>query len=348
MSLTHTKFSRRTFLKAIAGTAVSASFAHSAFAQTPLRLSLIPLQDVLPLGFANTEGMFEAAGLPVELVGISSRRERSSALLSNNLDGVVTDISDLLFGRGNAGADLLITSTAFENIGDTRQLALLASGFSNVSDLDNLFTQINDQQRNSITVSRRTDFELVTDELLSSIGISVIPELHYADTDDLVNAATLLVGGSVLSAVLPEPLAIITEENELIDEAFLSRSVFNFESISLPPTIVVFRREVVEQREADVALFYEVYNQAIDDINNAARDTVREAAVVNSIELFLPGISREELPANFGENYDIPTFTTPGQLDEAAFNRVMSWATNKGYLFGDVDFNAAIDYRFIS
>jgi len=348
MSLTHNRFSRRTFLKAIAGSAVTASFAHNAFAQTPLRLSLIPLQDVLPLGFANTEGMFEAAGLPVELVGISSRRERSSALLSNNLDGVVTDISDLLFGRGNAGADLVITSTAFENTGDTRQLALLASGFSNVENLDNLFSRLNNQQTNSITVSRRTDFELVADELLISMGIQVDPTIHYADTDDLVNAATLLVGGSVLSAILPEPLAIITEDNELIQPEFLSRSVFDFDTITLPPTIVVFRREVIEQREADVALFYEVYNQAIDDINNANRDTVREAAVVNSIELFLPGISRDELPENFGQTYIIPTFTTPNQLVEDQFARVQNWAIDKGYLFEEVDLNAAIDYRFIS
>lgn len=346
--MTHTTFSRRTFLKAIAGSALTLGFGQRAFAQESLKVSLSPLQDVLPLAFADSEGMFEAAGLQVEFVGISSRRERSSALLSNNLDGVVTDISDFLFARGNAGSDLFITSTAFKDTGTTRQLALLASGFSNVTTLNQLFGQINNQQSNSITVSRRTDFEMVTDEFLESVGIIVDPAIHYADTDDLINAATLLVGGSVLSAVLPEPLASITQNNPLIQSAFLSNSVFDFDTITLPPTIVIFRREVIQQRQSDVALFYEVYKQAIDDINNASQNTVRQAAVTNSLQLFLPGLDPNSLPANFGSTYAIPTFTQPMQLAEAEFNRVHNWATDKGYLFGNVNLDQAVDYRFIT
>lgn len=341
------KYSRRDFLKGLAAGACLWSVDRRALAQRPLRLSLPPLQDVLPLGFAHNEGMFEAAGLAVELVGVSSYRERSSALLSNNLDGVVSDVSTLLFGRGNAEADIVITSTAFEVVDNTRQVALLASGFFNVSDLETLLKRINDRAANKITVSRRTDFELITDELLTSLGITVDPELYYADTDDLINAATLLVGGSVLSAVLPEPLAVLTEQNELIEEQFLSRSVSNFEDIPLPPSVVVFRREVIEQRPAEVERFYQVYRQAVDQTNAASKDAVRESAILNTLELFLPGLSRSELPQNFGSNYQIPTFPQPRALLEDEFNRVLAWAQRKGYLQGPVDFGTSVDFRFI-
>lgn len=342
------KHSRRAFLKGVAGGALALAWKTRVFAQAqPLRLSLPPMQDVLPIGFANTEGIFAKAGLPVELVGISSGRERSAALLSNSLDGVVSDVSNLLFNRGNAEADLVITSTAFEIVDDTRQIALLASGFFNVTDVDGLLKLINDRPQNSITLSRRTDLELVTDELLNSLGVVVDPEVHYADTDDLVNAATFLVGGSVLAAVLPEPLAIITEQNELIDEQFLSKSVSDFENISLPPSLIVFRREVIEEREAEVALFYEIYRQTIDTLNNTPSDTVRELAIVNTIELFLPGLSRSELPKNFGESYQIPIFPQPRALLEEEFFRASAWAKAKGYLFSDVDFESSIDFRFL-
>jgi NitT/TauT family transport system substrate-binding protein len=343
-----TKFTRRSFIKGMAASALVLNMGVAGRAQTPLRISLPPLQDSVPMAFANTENMFADAGLAVEFIGISSRSERSSALLSNNLDGVVSDISTLLFNRGNAEADVVITSTAFEVVDESRQLALLASGFFGVEDIDGLLRRINNQPQNSILVSRRTDFELMTDELLESVGIQVNPDIQYADTDDLVNAATFLVGGSVLSAVLPEPLAILAEDNELIDEAFLSKSVSNFETVPQLPSIVVFRREVLESRADDIATFYEVYNQAINAINDSSNDSVRESAINESIALFLPDLTRSELPSNFGDSYIIPTFPSPGILNQEDFDRVQAWAKRKDYLFGDVDFDAAVDFRFVS
>lgn len=339
--------SRRAFLKGLAAGAFLLGAGRRGAAQTPLRLSLPPLQDVLPLGYAHNEGLFDAAGLAVELVGVSSHRERSSALLSNNLDGVVSDVSTLLFGRGNAAADIVVTSTAFEVIDDTRQVALLASGFFNVSDLETLLKRINNRAANKITVSRRTDFELITDELLTSLGIKLDPELYYVDTDDLINAATLLVGGSVLSAVLPEPLAALTEQNELIEEQFLSKAVSDFDNIPMPPSVVVFRREVIEDRQAEVALFYDVYRQAVDEVNAASKDAVRESAILNTLELFLPGLSRSELPQDFGDDYKIPTFPQPRALLQDEFTRVLAWTQQKGYVQGQVDFDTAVDFRFI-
>lgn len=341
--------SRRTLLKALAGSALTLGVGHRVRGQRPpLRLSLPPLQDVLPLGFAEAQGLFKAAGLPVEFVGISSQRERSSALLSNNLDGLLGDISTLLFNRGNAEADVVITSTAFETIDGTRALALLASGFFNVPDLDTLIKRIDDRPQNSITLGRRSDMELVADDLMASVGVTVDPEVFYADADDLVTSATLLVGGSVLASVLPEPLAALTEQNELIDPQFLSKSVSNFESVALLPSIITFRREVVEQRQDDVALFYEVYREAINIVNTASQDVARESAILTTLELFLPGLSRSQLPQNFGQVYTIPRFPLPRALTADEFSRVSQWALDKQYLFSDVAFDAAVDFRFLS
>ena len=343
-------FSRRTFLKAIAGGATVLGWGFRVGGQdtAPLRLSIPPLQDSVPIGFADTEGIFEEAGLAVELVGISSNRERSSALLSNNLDGVLSDISTFLFGRVNAEADIVIASTCFEVVDGSRQNALMASGFFNVEDFEGLLQRINGQPVNSITVSRRTDFELITDELLESKGVAVDPDIFYADTDDLVSAATFLIGGSVLSAVLPEPLAILSERNELIDEAFLSKSLSAFDNIVMPPSVMVFRRDVIEQREADVTLFYEAYVEALNQINSAAGDVVRESAITNSIQLFLPGLARTELPPDFAKDYNIPTFPQPRQLLADEMLRVADWAKSKDYLFADVDFDTAVDFRFVT
>lgn len=347
--LKQSRWSRRAFLKAAAGGALVLGWGGRARGQGagPLRLSVPPLQDSLPIGFANSQKLFEDAGLAVELVGISSNRERSSALLSNNLDGVLSDISTFLFGRVNAEADIVITSTGFELIDDSRQNALMASGFFNVDDFDGLLKRINDRPANSITVSRRTDFELVTDQLLESKGVVVNPELHYADTDDLVSAATLLIGGSVLSAVLPEPLAILSEQNELIDKVFLSKSVSNFEGVPMPPSVLVFRREVIESRQDEVALFYEVYRQTLEAINTASKDVVRETAIVNALQLFLPGLTRTELPSNFGESYNIPEFPQPRALLPEEMARVAAWAQRKNYLFADPNFEASVDFRFL-
>jgi len=339
---------RRSFLQGLGAAALSLGWGRRALAQPSLRVSLPPLIDSLPLGYAHEEGLFAEAGLDVEFIGISSRRERNAALFSDGLDGVLSDISTFLFGRGNAGADIVMTSTAFEQVDDNRQLALLASGFFNVDDLENLLDRVNERSQNSIFVSQRTDFELVADELIGQLGIEVDPTILYADTDDLVTTATLLVAGSALAAVLPEPLASLTERNELIEEQFLARSISDFDQVQMPPSVMVFRRDVVEARAAEVERFYAVYNEAVKQLNEASQGEVREAAIANTIELFLPGLTRSELPANFGEDYAIPLFPQPGELSSESFGRVADWAQSKRYLNGEVTFEQSVDFRFLS
>lgn len=339
---------RRAFLRGLGAGALAWCWSWRARAQEPLRLSLPPLEDVLPLGYAAQQGLFEAAGLAVELVGISSRRERNAALLSGNLDGVMSDLSSVLFNLANVEAEIAVTSTAFEAVDGHRQLALLASGFHHIGDLDALFARLDARPQNSIVLSRRTDWELVTDELLASRGITVDPEVHYNDTDDLVNAATLLVAGSVLAAVLPEPLAVLTEKNDLIEEPFRSVALDDFQSVKLPPSVLVFRRETIEARADELAGFYEVYRQAIDRVNTAGKDLLLEIGIDKAIELFLPGLSREELPLDFGEFVTVPTYPQPRTLQPEEFDRVAGWAFSKDYLQREVPFEQAVDFRFLS
>jgi len=62
-------------------------------AATTLRISLPPVLEALPIAFAEAWGMFDEAGLDVDVVGITDNQERSTALLTSNLDAVMSDIT---------------------------------------------------------------------------------------------------------------------------------------------------------------------------------------------------------------------------------------------------------------
>jgi len=58
-----------------------------------LRISLPPVLEALPVAFAQEWGLFEEHGVEVELVGITDNLQRSAALMTGNLDGLMSDVT---------------------------------------------------------------------------------------------------------------------------------------------------------------------------------------------------------------------------------------------------------------
>ena len=77
-----------------------------------LRMSLPPVFEALPIAFAEAWGMFDAEGLSVELVGITDNQERSTALLTGNLDAVMSDVTSAVLDYLTSRSVVVVASAA--------------------------------------------------------------------------------------------------------------------------------------------------------------------------------------------------------------------------------------------
>lgn len=312
-----------------------------------LKLSLPPMIESFPIAFANDQKIFEKHGLALELVGIPNRTQRNVALFTGSVDGALTDISSVLMLIA-ADAPVKITSTAFETIDDSRRYALLTHHFSSITDLTTLLKRLDGKNSRTIGLLRQTDMEFETDRLITSQGVTIEESKLYADFEDLVLLATLLGQGSILSAVLPEPIGSYLE---YITKAEGSPVVVlsDYKSQKLTPSVVAFQTKVIEETPDRIERFYEGYHEVISLMAALPREQVINVGVDAALQFFFPGLKRAELPPgaeDFIQKYLIPAFPQPRALLTDEYQPVSSWALAKGYLRTAVPFELAFTDQF--
>lgn len=328
-----------------------------------LKLSLPPLIESFPIAFAQDQGLFEAHGLIVELFGIANRRDRNLALFTGSVDGALTDITSVL-QLISAEAKLKITSTAYElvaadsgsptdaeNAGTGRsphRYTLMTHHFSGIRDLETLLKRLDGSRSRRIGLLRETDMEYQTDLLLQSRGLAVEGDTHYSDFEDLVLLATLLGQGSILAAVLPEPIGSYLEfitEAEGTPVVPLSK----FEEQPLVPSVYAFRQELIEGSPEILEDFYAGVHEVIELLQNTPREEVIEVGLEAALDFFFPGLTREELPPgaeDFLKEYLIPDFPPPRGLKPEEYQGVSDWAVHKGYIAEGIPFELAYTNRY--
>ncbi|MFQ6091048.1 MAG: hypothetical protein ACE5LD_06395 [Candidatus Bipolaricaulia bacterium] len=211
------KLTRRFFLKItgslLLGLLVSPRLVRP---QEPLQISYPLSLDAFPLKFAVRKRIFQSHGLEVEAVSIIEDLARRDAFVAGRLDGLICDVSTVVFGLANAGAEIAMTSTVFKSVDDSPALALMGSGPFRVYTLEDLFARVSARPAYSIMLLEGSDMHFATDQLLRSLGREFEDKVIYTPGGDLVNIYTLLIGGSVLAAVLPEPLATLSGPKDTI------------------------------------------------------------------------------------------------------------------------------------
>ncbi len=307
-----------------------------------------------PIAFAQDQGIFEAHGLRVELLGIASRRDRNLALFTGSVDGALTDLASVLQLLA-VGADLKITSTAYELTasaaaegGGPHRYTLLTHYFSGIRDLDTLLQRLDGSRTRRIGLLRETDIEYETDRLLTSRGLAVDGDVHYTDFEDLVLLATLVGQGSLLAAVLPEPIGSYLE---YITEAEGTPVVplSEFEGQELVPSIYAFQASLLEESPQRVERFYAGVQAVVDRLKSTPREEVIEIGLEAALSFFFPGLTREELPPgaeDFLRDYLIPEFPPPRGLAPEEYRSVVNWAVQKGYISEEIPFDLAYTDRY--
>lgn len=356
------KMSRRALLKytglGLASLWLGTQSLRSRAQQTkPIRISLMPAQDAAPLALALERGIFAKHGVPIELVCGGNAVERNSAFLADQLDAVAVDLTSaiLLLGRGAAAA---IVGTVFEPSPDPRNnneivrtMALLTHKFSGFNSLDEL---IKAGPKRQITLIQPSDMEYVTDQLLQSKGVKASDIDRYytgvEDFDKIHLIAQMLGAGTpgVLAAVLPEPHATLTKV-VAADNGIEILTLSDFKARRIPPSVLLFRRQVLDERAAQISKLFQAFKEAINTLNASPRDFIIETLIQAGVAICFPELKGQELkfPAGWKDHIRIPFFPQPRALRREEFDAHVTWALSKRYIRGKVVFEASVDFRFL-
>ncbi len=341
------KLTRRAFLKSLSLGCFATFFSYRKarpMNQEILRIATPPSLASLPLRLANLDGMFEKNGLKVEFNDeiVSRPSLQRKFLTSGQLDCIISDISGVLFEIANAYADIVITSTAFERVENTKTLALLGSGYNHMKceTMENLLSRIDRTPENSILIPRYTDMEFATDKLLNEeYGFKVDEQIAYTEVEDLTYSILYLLTGKRLASVLPEPLATLTGEKNAaanggtIRDGEWAYSLSNYQEIELMPAVIVFRGEIIRNKPYWINNFLTVYRKSIQTLNSTSNELLRGKAKNIGVELFRKlYYSTWEAPEGFEEIFTVPEFPPPRALRKSEFAKVFEWATKKGYI----------------
>lgn len=349
---------RRAFL-AFSGMALAGVFLGRTPAQQPkpIRFSMMPAQDVVPVAFAFEQGIFTKHGVNIELVCGGNALERNTAFLSEQLDALAVDLTSavLLLARQAPAA---IVGTVFEpapdprhNNNTVRTVAMLAHKFSGYRSVEDV---IKSGPKRQITLVQPSDMEYLTDTLLQAKGVKARDLDQYytgvEDFDRIQVIAQMLGAGTagVQVAVLPEPHATLTEVVAAANNLEIL-TLSDYKGIATPPSVLFFSRHILQERGETVRKFFQALRESITVLNTSSRDFIIDTLIRVGVNVCFPELRGQELkfPEGWRERLRVPYFPMPRALRPDEFDALVTWALGKRYIRERIAFASATDFRFL-
>ena len=312
-------------------------------AATTLRMSLPPVLEALPIVFAEAWGMFDEEGLSVDLVGITDNQERSTALITGNLDGVMSDVTSAVLDYLTSRSVVVVASAVSTPQTGALRLGLVSHAGFGPADIDGLLAT-----SQKVSVTYRTDEEYLLDQFSAANGSPQAWLSRYAYFNDTLQLAVWFGAKTLPVAVLPEPYcsyiaALVPPSGAPMQVIVLS----DFSGFAAPPRVILFRKEFIDRHPDDVATFLRVYDAAVERMNATPRDEIINVGIDVVIGLFFQGADKTLIQQQTLDAMSIPRFERPGPLSEEVFDSVTEWMMHKGYLNAPPTFGQFTDFGFL-
>lgn len=309
-----------------------------------LRISLPPDIGALPIAFGQDWGLFTEHGVDLQIIPLADKQSRVAALRVGKIDGMLTDLPTAIL-LALDGIDLAITSTAF--LPQTySQLALLTQRHANVTSISDLLGEPEaGDERHRIHLPRLSGIHFQTDRLLYQLGYAIGTDTNYQDWPDMLAMATTfaVMPTWVRAVVLPEPY--ITYLINFLPELIYGAEIIilsDFATVEPIPSVIVFRRDSLEEKEEAIARFYTAYRAAIARLNATPLDELLDEGIDIAIAMFFPGIDLADPdaipPAEMLAAVNIPYFGALGRVGRPTFTTVMDWLIAGEYVRQRIDY----------
>ncbi len=309
-----------------------------------LRFSLPPVMEALPVAFAEEWGLFESHGISVKLVGFSDIDERSAALHTGNLDGLMSDVTHAILDA-STGLGLVITAAARSRPqSGSVALGLLSPASFRIDTFSDLLAS-----NQLIGILHRSDYEFILDRLIENTPGGDERSAKFGQFTDMLQLAAMLGAQWLGSAVLPEPYvsyiaAYAPPGGEPVKLVLLS----DFEDLVLPPCVVLFRQSFVDNYPEVVEAFHAAVSEAIVRLNQTSRNELMETGLEVAVSLFFQAADVELIGQDVLDALPIPTFEPLSTLELGEYDRIARWVLTKGYLYGNSpDYDEFVDWQFL-
>jgi len=285
-----------------------------------LKMALLPILDSLPAYVAQQEGYFQAEGLDVEIINVSSAPERDQLIAAGEADGMINELVSTMFINNNESQVQIvrIARTATEKDPVFRILASKSSGITDPMQLVG----------NEIGISEGTVIEYVTDRLLESEGLSA-SEVTKVAIPRISDRLALLGAGELSAAVLPDPLASLAVQGGAV--VVLDDTVEPEYGLS----VISFRIETLNSKPDFVRAYLRALEKAVDDINQNPGK--------------FEGILREKglVPDVLLTSYQIPIFPSAGVPSEDQWEDAVNWVIAKSLIPDRLEYEDSITDQYL-
>lgn len=278
-----------------------------------LRIGLMSDVGAIPFMYASEQGFFKDAGLNVEMTVFKSAMDRDTALQTGNLDGVMADTLTIIF-YNNAGFDAKMTSNTYGKYDMITRSQLTLEEALQLSKL-------------KVGISSNTVIDFVTDQIVTDLSIKnktekiAIPQMPVR--------LEMLKNGELDAATMPDPLASAA----VLDGGVM---ISGTEEMNLYPGVFIFATKSINDKQAEIAKFYQVYNETMEKLNGIPVDTYYDML---QDKLGFPPILKG--------NFTVPKFQPAKAADEHTYDQVLEWMQVKKLTDSDFTYAEMTDNRFV-
>lgn len=284
--------------------------------QAALRIAVLPILDALPLYVAESEGLFAAHNVQIELVPVASAAERDQLLQAGQVDGLITDLVALALYNQMQTRVIAVryAMVPTENHAQFRILAASGSGITLPIHLKGV----------QIGISEGTIIEYITTRLLERESLN-LEQIELLPVPKIPDRMALLNAGKLAAATLPEPLATLAMQQGTV--VILDDSQYP----DLSCSIIAFRREIVEQNPEGIRQFLAAFSEASQEIN-AHKDQWQTLLV-----------ERELVPPPLIDSYILPDYPGDAVPTSSQFSDVVDWLVTTQRIVNAPPFTNVVD-----
>ncbi len=285
-----------------------------------LKISLIPVLDVIPILVAQQNGYFAEQGIAVEGIPVKSAQEQVALVQSGQVDGMLTDLITVgIFNKQAVRVKAVyLARIPYPQAPMFRVLAAPNSNIKSPADLKGI----------PIGISQNTVIEYVTAYLLESAGLKS-DEIKVEEVSAIPVRFEQLMNGNLKAATLPDPLAqgaIAGGARLVVDDA---------QRPARSQSVLAFRVEVLKEKPNTVRKFLVAWEKAVAEIN---------AHPEKYGELL---IEQGRVPKSIENSYKMPPFPGRGVSSETDVADAIKWMQAKGLLARDVPYREMVDASFL-
>ncbi|MGI6217397.1 MAG: ABC transporter substrate-binding protein [Coriobacteriales bacterium] len=272
-----------------------------------ITIGTLATEDILPMWVAQEEGLFEKAGLDVDITTFQSATELIAGVSSGEVDFAMTDpmVAASIYASGTDVRMQWVTLGTTAEQGRFGIMTTPDSGITSLKDLAGV----------PIGVGSNTILEYVMDNLMEDEGVPE-DQIVVEEMQKLPVRYQALASGEVKAVALPASLLALGEASGYITLAD------DTTGDNISQSVMIVRSDWLEQDGAEAArdALESVWDQAATEIN-ASPESYRSILIENA-----------NLSDAVADTYEISEYPMCQMPTNEMVDPVLDWMTEKGYL----------------